>query len=131
MLALKEILEDLAQDAPAKGDTKLEDNRRKLRDFFSTAMDEAQLDKLGVSPLADELARIAKIENREDLIAEIGRQRADGRSALFLFYVSPDEKQSDVNAAHLRKADWDCPSAIIIWARRTTRSGFAPNTANT
>ena len=109
LLALREILEDLAKDDPAKNGKKLDDNRRKLRDFYRTAMDEAQLDKLGVSPLADELARIAKIENREDLIAEIARQRADGRSALFLFYVSPDEKQSDINAAHLRQGGLGLP----------------------
>ncbi len=104
LLALREILDDLA-----KTDKKLDGNRGKLRDFYRTAMDEARLDQLGVSPLADELSRIAKIENRDDLVAELGRQRAGGRAALFMFYVSPDEKQSDRNAAHLRQGGLGLP----------------------
>jgi putative endopeptidase len=104
LLALREILDDLATT-----DKKLEGNHAKLRDFYRTAMDEARLDQLGVSPLADELARIAKIENRNDLVAELGRQRAGGRTALFMFYVSPDEKQSDRNAAHLRQGGLGLP----------------------
>src|SRR6185369_16678614 len=79
LLALREILDDLA-----KTDKKLDGNRAKLRNFYRTAMDEARLEELGVSPLADELERIAKIKDRDGLVAELGRQRAGGRAALFM-----------------------------------------------
>ena len=109
--ALREILDDLA-----KTDKKLDGNRAKLRDFYRTAMDEARLDELGLSPLAEELERIAKIQDRNGLVAELGRQRAGGCAALFMFYVSPDEKQSARNAIQ-GKGAWGCRSATITWAR--------------
>jgi len=104
LLALREILEDLGT-----GGKTADGNRQKLADFYRTAMDEVRLEKQGVSPLADDLARIAKISSTDELIAEIARLRAEGTSTLFAFYVSPDEKDSSVYAAHLRQAGLGLP----------------------
>src|ERR1700685_3183441 len=47
LVALRAILDDLAKDPrPEEG------NRRKLRDFYATAMDEQKLESAGASPLA-------------------------------------------------------------------------------
>src|SRR5260370_18248872 len=65
LLALKEIVEGLAKQTGP-----LDENRRKIRDLYATAMDEAKLDKLGAAPLKEELNRIAKLETPHDLVSE-------------------------------------------------------------
>jgi putative endopeptidase len=86
---LRKILEGLSD----QNDT-LEGNKRKLRDFYATAMDQAKLNEQGVKPLADEFARIDKIKNVDDLVAELGHLSATGIPVLFHFSVDQDEKQS-------------------------------------
>jgi putative endopeptidase len=101
---LRGILEELTKHAgPLDGD------RQKLRDLYLTAMDEAKLEQQGASPLAGDLERIAKVNSPDELIAEIGRLRTEGAGALFTFYVSQDEKQSDRYAAHLRQGGLGLP----------------------
>src|SRR5579871_694575 len=46
LIALRKIVEDLATQTKP-----LDDNRRKIRDFYATAMDQAELNKLGAAPL--------------------------------------------------------------------------------
>ncbi len=104
LLALREILEELSKEAkPLDGD------RQKLRDLFSTAMDEAKLEQAGASPLASEFDAIAKIEDRDALIAQLGHLHLAGTPAMFGFSVSQDEKQSDRYAAHLRQGGMGLP----------------------
>ena len=103
MLALREILDDLAKQAS------LETERQKLRDLYRTAMDEAALEKLGATPLTAELERIGKINSQDELVAALGHLRAAGAPMVFLFYVSPDEKQSDRYAVHLRQGGLGLP----------------------
>ncbi len=104
LLALRATLEELAQQTePLNGE------REKLRDLYLTAMDEAKLEQQGFSPLAGEFERIANTNSRDELVAEIGRLRAGGTSALFGFSVSQDEKQSDRYAAHLRQGGLGLP----------------------
>jgi putative endopeptidase len=104
LLNLREILEDLIRQTG-----QLDPDRQKLRDLYATAMDEAKLERDGATPLAADLEKIAGVKSRDELIAQIGRLRASGTSALFGFSVSPDEKQSTVYAAHLRQGGLGLP----------------------
>lgn len=90
LVALHTILDDLAKQADPQSD-----ERRKLRLFYLTAMDEAAIERQGADPLKDSLAQIAAIDSAEELVAELGRLRAVGISALFSAGVEQDEKQSD------------------------------------
>jgi putative endopeptidase len=104
LVALKQILEGLTtHPGPLDGE------RKKLRDFFSQAMDEPKLQQQGAAPLAGEFERIAQIKTRDELVAEIGRLRLEGSPMLFAFYVGQDEKQSDRYAAHLRQGGLGLP----------------------
>ncbi len=94
---LHEIVEDLAHDDALPPN----DNRRKIRDFYRTAMDEAKLNQLGAAPLSAEFDKIAKIDSTEDLIARLGDLRAGGHSMLFSFGVGRDEKLSSHHACYL------------------------------
>jgi putative endopeptidase len=90
LVILHEILDDLTK----KSDP-LPPERRKLRDFYITAMDEAAIEQQGAAPLSASFDRIAKIESTDDLVAEIGRFRSVGISALFATAIEQDEKHSD------------------------------------
>lgn len=89
LFTLRDILDDLAKQ---KGT--LTDERRKLRDFYRTAMDEATIQRLGASPLKPALEKISEIDSANELVAEMGRLRATGIDVLFNLYVEQDEKQS-------------------------------------
>jgi putative endopeptidase len=89
LMELRKLVDDLATQSEP-----LDANRRKLRDFYRTAMNEEKLQQQGVAPLAGELQKIAAIQNRDDLIAELGHLRSRGVSSLFSFYVDQDEKRS-------------------------------------
>ena len=104
LINLRKIVEDLSKQTDP-----LDANHRKLRDFYRTAMDETKLEEQGVKPLAGELQKIAAIQNRDDLIAELGRMRARGLSSLFSFYVSQDEKRSIRYVVYLHQGGLGLP----------------------
>ncbi|HEX3999377.1 MAG TPA: M13 family metallopeptidase [Pirellulales bacterium] len=104
LVELRAIVEELS-----KRSEPLDANRRKLRDFYHTAMDEAQLEQQGIKPLAGELQKIAAIHDRNDLVAELGHLRARGLSSLFAFYVDQDEKRSIRYVAYLRQGGLGLP----------------------
>ena len=104
LIALREILEQLTKETGS-----LDPDRKKLRDFYASAMDEARLEKEGARPLVGELERIGKIKGRDELLAELAHLRATGTPVLFAFFVSQDEKQSDRYAAHLRQGGLGLP----------------------
>jgi putative endopeptidase len=89
LLALRTILEDLEKQTPP-----LDSERKKLRDFYKAAMDEASIEKAGATPLKAPLEKIAAVDSTKSLIAEAGRLRDIGISVLFNMYVDQDEKQS-------------------------------------
>ena len=102
--ALHAILDDLAAQTEP-----LDDDRRKLRDFYVTAMDEKKLDEVGMSPLKPMLEQIGKVDGPDELVAEVGRLRDVGVSTLFRFSVDQDHKQSDRYAAHLSQGGLGLP----------------------
>ena len=55
LTALRMLLEDLN-----KPGVELDENQRKLRDFYATSIDDAKLDSQGSEPLRDELEAIAQ-----------------------------------------------------------------------
>src|SRR3954463_541982 len=58
LIALREIVGGLGKENAGT----LDPDRRKISDFYQTAMDEAARDKLGVEPLAEEFAEIGGIK---------------------------------------------------------------------
>lgn len=81
---LHSILEDIAK--PGKH-TPLE---QKVGDFYASCMDQKTVDALGSKPIQPELARIDKIADRKQLIAQLAYMQRDGISAGFGFGISPD-----------------------------------------
>jgi putative endopeptidase len=104
LVALHEIMEDLAKQSGA-----MDEERRKLRDFYLTAMDEQKLREQGAKPLAEELERVAKVGNRAELVALLAHYRMEGLPMVFGLSVSQDEKQSTRYAVHLRQGGLGLP----------------------
>lgn len=105
LIELRQIVEGLA----GQSDSALDSDRRKLRDFYATAMDEARLSQEGATPLAPALEKIARITTTAELIATLGDLHTHGVSGLFSFGIAQDEKQSDRYAAHLRQGGLGLP----------------------
>nr|WP_199046158.1 M13 family metallopeptidase [Dyella sp. ASV24] len=102
---LRKISEDAAADKAAKPGS----DQQKVGDFWTTAMDQAQADKLGITPLNDELARIDAVHDVNTALDEAFALQLLGVGPFFDFQVSQDEKQSDVMAVHLYQGGLGLP----------------------
>jgi len=63
--------------------------------FYSVGMDTTKIEKLGLSPLENELKRISSLSNKEELIKEIAHMHKYSAAPLFFFYSTTDSKNSD------------------------------------
>ena len=72
----------------------LDEDQRKLRDFYATAMDESQLQRQGAAPLKPELDKIAAISSPDDLARAIAHLHSEGVTGVFALRVGQDEKNS-------------------------------------
>ncbi len=104
LVALREILEGLPQIQQS-----LDENLRKLRDFYLTAMDTDSIEKQGATPLASMMKRIDGIKTTDELVAVVARLRVDGVHAMFDFWVDQDEKHSEQYAAHMGQGGMGLP----------------------
>lgn len=88
---LRQILEDAAKTkAPAGSDIQL------IGNFYSACMDEAAINKAGVSPLKPYFNQIDKIKTAQDLQRQIATMHKSGLPALFGFGAGSDLKNSNV-----------------------------------
>jgi putative endopeptidase len=94
LAVLRGILQDAAQSSAARGT-----NDQVVGSFYASCMDEPRIEALGATPIADELARIDKIQNIQDLEAEVIRLHENGIPAVFRFGSSVDFKDSSQNIA--------------------------------
>ncbi len=79
-------------------------------DLFESAMDSAGIEKKGYLPVKPELDSISAIKNKEELLHEIAIEYKINHSPFFSFYVSPDDKNSLLNAAHFDQGGLGLPS---------------------
>jgi putative endopeptidase len=88
---LKQIFEQLESSSASSG---LDEDQRKLRDFYATAMDEAKLQREGAAPLKSEFDKIVAISNGDDLARTIAQLHRIGAAPVFSFRIGQDEKNS-------------------------------------
>jgi putative endopeptidase len=97
---LKEILDEISgreqfSDKPEDVDAK------KVRDFYHAAMDMAQRDNLGVTPLAELFLEVDTVPDIKTLARVVGVLHRIGAGGLWSPFVEQDEKQSEVMTLHL------------------------------
>ena len=101
---VKQIILDQAASKAATGS-----NAQKIGDLYNSFMDEAGIEKLGLSPIADDLAKAAGIKTVDDFLKTLGEFEARGLSGLFYTYVSTDNKDSTKNNVYLGQSGLSLP----------------------
>jgi putative endopeptidase len=86
---LRSILEKASVDNPQRSSID-----QKIGDFYYSCMDEGQIDKLGISPLTQDLNRIDALASKQQIAAELDVLHPLGVGALFEFSATPDSKDS-------------------------------------
>ncbi|RPH37694.1 M13 family peptidase, partial [bacterium] len=102
---LHQILDEAAANTSAQKGT----NVQKVGDFYASAMDSAQVERLGVTPLAGEFDRIAALNNTSDLPVLLARRHVHGVPGLFNFFVDQDAKASTSVIAQLYQGGLGLP----------------------
>lgn len=86
---VKAILENSARTGGPRGSV-----AQRVGDFYAAGMDEAAIEKAGLTPLAPWFQAIAAIDSPATLLGLIGRMQAQGLDAGFGFSVQVDEKDT-------------------------------------
>lgn len=99
----------ILRNASANGDPKATADLRKLATYYTTCMDSAAAERAGYQPVTPELQRVAAIQNRAQLEAEIARLHSRGVPALFGFGAQQDAKNSTEVIAGIRQGGLSLP----------------------
>jgi putative endopeptidase len=88
------VLKGIAERAAAQAATSTDSSTRKLGTFYASCMDSATVERTGIGPIADELARIEAISDRTQLQTEIARLHMLGYGGTFSFGAAADAKNA-------------------------------------
>ena len=102
----KNILEQAARETPGRTRAPA---AQKIGDYFSTCMDEAAVERKGVSPLKPILGRIDAVKSRDQLVAEVILLHRQGIRAFFALRVEPDEKNAATYIAGVQQGGTAMP----------------------
>jgi putative endopeptidase len=82
-------------EAAAKADAPAGSEARKVRDLYTTFLDEAEADRKGIEPIRAELALVDTIVDRPSFLHTMARLQREGVDGLFELNVDTDAKRSD------------------------------------
>lgn len=102
---LRTVLEDAAKQTSAEKGS----GAQKLGDFWAACMDEASIEAQGVNPIRPDLDRIAAIQSRDAVVAELHRQQQGGNGTLFRFSAQNDYKNSSMVIAAVSQGGLGLP----------------------
>lgn len=89
---LRAIMETAAKNTTAANGSE----QQKIGDFFTSGMDTATIEKVGVAPIKADLDKINSIKTSKDIPALLGYLHYINVDALFRFSASADEKNSEM-----------------------------------
>ena len=99
-----DIIEELSQhDHPAGS------NAQKIGDLYRSFMDEDRIEKLGITPLVEELKAAASIQTASDFIHLMGDFETRGNGGLFYSFITTDHKDSNTNIAYIGQSGISLP----------------------
>jgi putative endopeptidase len=102
--AVRTIIEELGRSKPQAGT-----DNQKIADLYRSFMDEAKIESLGITPLGEELGRIARITDARELPAAFARASAIGVRLPFTVSVGPDQRNSDQYAVSVAQSGLGMP----------------------
>ena len=88
------VLHQILDEAAANKDAAPGSNEQKIGDYYASCMNEAEIEKEGVTPLEPEFKRIRDISNPGQLEAEVARLQSMGVGVMFRFGSTQDYKDS-------------------------------------
>lgn len=103
--ALKKIIDEAA----AKQDKVEGSSEQKVGDFYASYMNTDVVEKLGISPLSDQLSDIAQAKTHKDIASLMGTLLVSGVQMPFGFYVNNDAKKSSQYAVYLYQSGLTLP----------------------
>lgn len=103
--AVKAIIDEVS----ARTDLKAGSDEQKLGHFYNSFMDEATIEKLGLSPLQPQLDAISSLENKEQLPMLFARLQRDGIAIPFGWFINNDAKNSTEYAVYLSQGGLGLP----------------------
>ena len=95
-LRLQGILDSVSKAKNAPGSIE-----QKIGDFYASGMDTSTINQLGYTPVKPLLTRIDSINEIGSLLKFAANQAKMESSSVLGFYVGPDNKNSNLNIAHL------------------------------
>ncbi|NEN22517.1 M13 family metallopeptidase [Cryomorpha ignava] len=81
-----------------------------IGDLYASLMDTVSIEKAGIDPLRPVLDRIASVKSKEDLMSEVVKEYIAGDRTMFSAYVSPDDKNSEVQRFNLNQGGLGLPN---------------------
>lgn len=105
----RETLRNILESAAAETNAEAGSNTRKLGDFWGACMNEAGIEAQGIAPIRADLDRIAAIDSRADVVAELHRQQQKGVAPLFRFSAQNDIKSSKMIIAAISQGGLGLP----------------------
>ncbi len=89
--AQHKIVDDAVANLPKAKPGSIE---QKIGEYYAAGMDEAKIEKLGFDPIKPELAAIAKLKSRDEVIGFLQQAHARGQSFVFSAGASADFKNA-------------------------------------
>jgi putative endopeptidase len=102
-------LRTISEQAAANRTAAPGSDERKVGDFWDMAMDQARADRLGVTPLQADLARIDAIQERGGVLDLAFALQRQNLQPFFSFGIAQDEKASDVMAVYVQQGGLGLP----------------------
>lgn len=96
-----QILKNIFEQAAAKKDAPKGSSWQKVGDFFASGIDSANIEKQGIQPIKEDLARIELIKTTSDILVELPKLHTQYITPLFLPYAGQDSKNSEVIVINL------------------------------
>ena len=83
--------------------------KQKIADFYSSGMDSAAIEKMGIKAIEKELEKIEAIKNPADLVNLVAFFHTSGITPLFYFFSGQDDKNSEKVIAQLYQGGLGLP----------------------
>lgn len=101
---LQRILDSVSQSRNVAGSLE-----QKVGDFYVSGMDMVTINRRGYTPVKPILARINAINSKASLLQFITDEMKAGNRSIISFGISPDNKNSAINIAHVYQAGIGLP----------------------
>lgn len=103
-MRLQGILDSVSIDQHPEGSIE-----QKVGDFYASGMDTLTIEKRGYDPIKPALASIDAISDLESLMSYVATQVKLNNASIIAFGVGPDDKNSNMNIAHVYQTGLGLP----------------------